>query len=92
MKNKGKNIRIAEALQHEIDSSLKSELKTYDDISENFGDAFLIQLADSITHQMKRRASLVQLAGAMDGVLEYYKKIYPQEFVNGLVKDYKSGK
>ena len=87
-----KNIRIAEALQREIDLNLSKELQTYDDISKRFGDAFLIQLADSLSAEMGKRPKLKKLAKDMDGVLEYYKEIYPPEFAQGLIKDYRTGR
>lgn len=84
-------ITIAQALQSDVDTSLAKELKEYDGVAQEFGDAFLMQLADTVTHLMRKRATLKPLATKMDGVLSYYKQLYPKDFAAGMVEDF-SGK
>lgn len=84
----GKKVVVAQMLQQDVDSLLKTELAACDELDSRFGDAFLIQVADTLHHLMASRSSLKKYAGKMDDAANYFKQIYPKEFVKGLTEDH----
>ena len=85
-----RRVVIAELLQSDVDSYLQAELKNCDSVNKKLGDAFLLQMADSLSHVMKKRAGLKRFAEKLNSLSSYYSQLYPPEFVKGLTTDYTS--
>lgn len=82
-----KKVVLAELLQKDVDVLLKQELAQCDSHSKKLGDAFLIQIIDSVHNIMSTRRGFEKHAAKVDGVAAYFAQIYPPEFVQGLTAD-----
>ena len=91
---KNKKVVIANLLTNDIDKSLAKELKEYDNVNKNLGDAFLLHLADSLHNLMTKRARFVKTAAGKKGTkslsnsLSYFQQIYPSDFAKKLHQEY----
>lgn len=83
-----KKVVIAQVLQKDVDTLLKQELAECDSKSTRLGDAFLIQMLDSVHAQMKDRPTFKKYAERANQAAEYYSQLYPKEFVQGMTKDH----